>query len=104
LKIRFSTFQTINRSATLNAPTNATDEFWQAAKMLFDKWPFQPMRLIGMTAERLSRGRSQMGLFADPERERRQKLDAVADQINERFGKRAIRRGGGLGKDRKNPT
>jgi DNA polymerase-4 len=97
IKIRFGGFQTINRSATLRTPTDSTDELWQAADALFDKWPFQPVRLIGMTAERLCGGEAQMALFADPERERRRKLDSVADQINERFGKRAIRRGGGGG-------
>jgi len=97
VKIRFGNFQTINRSTTLGAPTDATDELWQAARALFDKWAFQPVRLIGVTAERLSGGGEQMGLFADPERERKRKLDSVADLINERFGKRSIRRGGGLG-------
>jgi hypothetical protein len=32
----------------------------------------------------------------DPARAKRRQLDAVADQINERFGQRAIRRGGAL--------
>ncbi|MEI8196525.1 MAG: DNA polymerase IV [Phycisphaerae bacterium] len=96
VKIRFGSFQTINRSTTLPAPTDATNELWQAARQLFDNWAFQPVRLIGMTAERLSGGANQMSLFPDPEHERQRKLDLVADQINERFGKRAIRRGGGL--------
>jgi len=52
------------------------------------------VRLIGMAAERLSLGEGQMNLFADPQRQRQQKLDAVADQINKKFGKRAIRRHG----------
>jgi len=101
VKIRFGTFQTINRSMTLSEPSDATDELWQAAKTLFDKWPFQPVRLIGMTAERLSEETqtpmTQLDLFADPQRQRRRDLDAIADQINERFGKRAIRRGGASG-------
>ena len=60
----------------------------------FDHWPFQPVRLIGFTAERLTRGPGQMDLFVDREHERQKKLDAVSDQINRRFGKRSIRRGG----------
>jgi len=56
---------------------------------LFDKWAFQPVRLIGMTAERLGEG-GQLELFTDPQKE----LDAVADRINEKFEGRAIRRGG----------
>ena len=94
LKIRFGNFQTIGRSATLPRPTDATAELWAAARDLFDCWPFQPVRLIGVTAERLSRGEGQMDLFADPQHDRRRQLDAAADRINRRFGQRAIRRAG----------
>ena len=58
-----------------------------------DAWTFQPVRLIGVSAERLSNGDEQMSLFSDPERERQRKLDAVADEINQKFQKRTIRRG-----------
>lgn len=94
VKIRFGKFETISRSTTLDGPTDTTDELWDAARSLFDKWPFQPVRLIGMTAERLSNGEGQMALFSDPARERQKKLDSVADVINAKFGKTAIRRGG----------
>ena len=94
LKIRFGKFQTISRSTTLPAATDATGELWEAARGLFEQWSFQPVRLIGVTAERLTRGRGQMDLFADPEHDRRRRLDAAADRINQRFGKRAIRRAG----------
>ncbi len=94
LKIRFGQFKTISRSMTLGVSTAATNELWQAARRLFDNWSFQPVRLIGVTAERLTRLEGESGLFADPQRERQKKLDKVADQINEKFGKRAIRRGG----------
>jgi DNA polymerase IV len=94
LKIRFGSFQTINRSTTLPRATDATADLWEAARDLFDRWPFQPVRLIGVTAERLERGEGQLELFADPRHERRRKLDDAADQINQRFGKRAIRRAG----------
>lgn len=94
LKIRYGDFQTISRSATLRDATDVTDELWQAARSVFDKWPFQPVRLIGMTAERLSQGEGQLGLFIDPVKERQRKLDGVADRITQKFGHRAIRRGG----------
>jgi len=94
LKIRFGKFETISRSVTLPEATDTTEQLWQAARSVFDKWPFQPVRLIGMTAERLGRGEDQLGLFADPQKERLRRLDAMTDRINDRFGKRAIRRGG----------
>ena len=96
LKIRFGNFQTINRSLTLDEPTDVTEELWQAARGLFDKWQFQPVRLIGITAERLVEDEAPQGLFPDPERDQQKKLDTVADQINARFGTRAIRRGGAV--------
>jgi DNA polymerase-4 len=94
LKIRFGDFQTIGRSTTFPRPTDATAELWDAARAVFEQWQFQPVRLIGVTAERLSGGPGQLDLFADPERERQRKLDAVSDRINQRFGKRSIHRGG----------
>ncbi|HEX4794735.1 MAG TPA: DNA polymerase IV [Humisphaera sp.] len=93
VKIRFGNFETITRSATLKEPTDCTADLWTAARELFDAWTFQPVRLIGLTAERLSQGGDQMGLFADPARDRQRKLDAVADRINARYGKRSVRRG-----------
>jgi DNA polymerase-4 len=90
LKIRFGDFETISRSATLKLATNITGELWQAAKGLFEAWPFQPVRLIGVTAEKLTAGEEQAELFVDVGREKQRKLDAVADQINAKFGKRRI--------------
>jgi DNA polymerase-4 len=94
VKIRFAKFETINRSSTLDNPTNSTEELWEAARGLFNKWSFQPVRLIGMTAERLTKGQGQLGLFTDPQKERQRKLDVVADRINDKFGRSVIRRGG----------
>jgi DNA polymerase IV len=97
LKIRFGDFQTITRSTTLAEATNTTVELEKAATTIFDKWAgktFQPVRLIGVTAAQFSTGEAQMGLFADPDREKQQRIDAVADAISRRFGKAAIKRGG----------
>jgi DNA polymerase-4 len=96
LKIRYGDFETITRSMTLPNLTDATAELWAAARGLFDKWAFRPVRLIGMGAERLGRGDEPALLFVDPQRERQKKLDAVADRINEKFGNRTIRRGAGM--------
>ena len=94
LKIRFGNFETISRSTTLKQATNITGELWQTTKGLFEAWPFQPVRLIGVTAEKLTADEEQAELFVDAEREKQRKLDAVADLINAKFGKRGIGRGG----------
>lgn len=94
LKIRFGDFQTITRSTSLDKASNVTDELWRAAATVFEQWPFQPVRLIGVAANRLSTGATQGELFTDPEHDRQSKLDQVADVINEKFGKATIKRAG----------
>jgi len=94
LKIRYGDFTTISRSCTFDRPTCSTDELWQAARGLFDKWPFQPVRLIGITAERLTMTEGQIPLFPGESSTRHKNLDSVVDRINDKFGRRTIRRGG----------
>jgi len=96
VKIRFGDFQTITRSTTLDRPTDSTDELFHAARGLFDRWAdaaFAPVRLIGLLASRFDRP-AQAELFPAPAEDRRHRIDAVADRIAERFGKRAVRRAG----------
>lgn len=96
LKIRFGDFRTISRSATLASASDLTRDFWRAARELFDTWAreFQPVRLIGITAERLQTGGGQLPLFPEPGRVKQQQLDEITDRINARFGKGFVRRGG----------
>ncbi len=99
LKIRFGDFQTITRSSRFPDATHTTVELERVATALFDQWAgksFQPVRLIGVTTAQFSDGKRQAGLFADPDREKQQRLDTVADAISQRFGKDAIKRGGSL--------
>jgi len=99
LKIRYGEFETISRSTTVETATNSTNELWSSASSLFDKWcaqSFRPVRLIGMSASQLATSPGQMSLFADPQMERQKKVDSVADQINKKFGSKAIRRAEGL--------
>jgi DNA polymerase IV len=99
LKVRFADFQTVTRSLTLPEPTNITQELLHAgAALLATKLPQHhlPVRLLGFGVKGFDdTGRSQRQLFDEPDRERHRQLDRVADQISEKFGKLAIRRGGG---------
>jgi DNA polymerase-4 len=97
LKIRFGDFQTVSRSKTLAGATDVTAELWGAARELWRAWVkagFRPVRLIGMTAEGLGGEEAQMELFANPEKEKAGKVDQALDEINRRFGKRIVHRGG----------
>ncbi len=95
VKIRFGDFETITRQSTFDEPTDLTDDLWRAARALFDQWAtaaFVPVRLIGVTAQKLGKG-EQMGLFPDPQREKRRQLDRTMDAIAARFGQTGVHRG-----------
>jgi DNA polymerase-4 len=98
LKVRFADFTTISRSLTLPQPTHLTQELLDAAiELLANRLPPRhlPVRLLGFGASKLDNsGSSQQQLIFDqPDRERQRELDRVADQITDRFGNLAIRRG-----------
>ena len=97
VKIRFGDFQTVTRSATLEAPTDVTETIYRNAKDLFRGWAgrgFRSVRLVGVSVSGLSRGGEQAALFPDAHREKQKHLDAALDRIADRFGKRTVRRGG----------
>jgi len=95
VKIRYGDFQTVTRAKKLDGPADTTQPIWHAARELFDTWAqeFKPVRLIGVTATRLTQGEPQLELFADPGAEKQRRLDGALDRINARFGKSAIARG-----------
>ena len=98
VKIRFGDFETVTRSHTLPSPTDTTETIWHAAKDVFDKWAkrYRPVRLIGVGVSQFG-GEEQLSLFGQEESEQNRKMDQLTDQIRDRFGKHAIRRGGTLG-------
>ena len=97
VKIRYGDFETVTRAKKLDAPADTTQPLWHAARDLFDTWArsFRPVRLIGVTATRLTAGEPQLELFADAASEKQRRVDQTIDQITARFGRAAIRRGRG---------
>jgi DNA polymerase-4 len=97
LKVRFTDFSTITRSHSLPEPTDMTDELRRAAdELLCERLPPRhlPVRLIGVGVSGLNAsGQVQGMLFDVATRQRQGKLDVVRDQINEKFGTSALRRG-----------
>ncbi len=104
LKVRSPDFVTLTRRKTLPAMTDSTDELWQAVAELYETWRRQrptPVRLIGVGVSGFAeeQGR-QLPLFGREEDARRKRLDRTMDEIQDRFGKGAIKRGGGTRDER----
>lgn len=100
LKVRFADFSTITRAQTLPAPTAITQELWQAAEaLLCHRLPkgHPPVRLLGVGVSGFdASGLTQRLLFDQQQRQKQGELDAVTDDIRDRFGSSALRRGSSL--------
>ena len=97
LKVRFSDFKTVTRSLTVSAPTNTTQDIWNAVAELLGRLPpgHLPVRLIGVGVSDFEAGGHQQQLAFDAQESTRQhQLDNVLDQIKDRFGSSAVSRGG----------
>lgn len=96
LKLRYGDFTTLSRSQTLPTAVNTTAALWQAATELLDAWAkkdFRPLRLLGVTASNLGAGSGQLSLFDQALADKQEQLDKTLDDIVNRFGKKAVRRG-----------
>ncbi len=97
LKLRYSNFETLTRSATLAEPTHSTDQLVAAVTQVFQRSQLnvaRGIRLVGMGVSQLTVGRPvQLTLFDQPEREKSSRMDQAADLIRDKFGKHALLRG-----------
>lgn len=95
IKIRLHDFKTLTRQCTLTIPTAESRVIAERARSLFDAWvgtQQRPrIRLLGVSSSDFSR-ESQSDLFAEPERQQNEKLDATLDAIREKFGGAAVAR------------
>jgi DNA polymerase-4 len=94
LKLRWPDFTTLTRQVTLSGTTNQGTEIAETALGLLRKVrkSGQPVRLIGVGVSGLGEPMRQLELWgADSEKER--KLQAVVDELREKFGDNAIKRG-----------
>jgi DNA polymerase-4 len=95
IKVRFSDFRTITRSISLSEPSSSTEELETAVKKLLSRVDIDSgVRLVGMGVSNLtSSAVQQQMLFDNEERSRNDRLDEMKDQLKDRFGQDAIRRG-----------
>ena len=97
MKLRYADFTTLSRSTTLAEPTDVGQRIGETAIALFDDLDLaQPVRLIGVRAERLKpSGAGALALWDDDAEWRR--VDAALDDARERFGGGAVTRASVLG-------
>jgi DNA polymerase-4 len=95
LKIRWSDFTTLTRQTTLPTPTDVDNEIIKTALDLMKKVrsPGKAVRLIGVGVSGLGEPLRQLDLF-DAGSEKERKLQATIDALQERFGEKAITKGG----------
>jgi DNA polymerase-4 len=91
LKFRYSDFTTLTRQHSLDAVTNADQTIAAAAITLFrNNWNGGKIRLLGVGLSNLQEA-PQLELFGS--QAKGAKLDFVLDEIRDRFGPQAARRG-----------
>ena len=92
IKIRFADFTTVTRSQSLSEPTDVGQRIGETAISLFDQLDrHDPVRLVGVRAERLQpSGTAAATLWDDDEAHRR--LEEVLDDARTRFGSATVTR------------
>jgi DNA polymerase-4 len=102
MKVRYNDFSTYTRAVTLDKLTQSTRLISNTAKALLDSCMTKntkPVRLIGVGVSGLAGLHEsipeQHDLFSRENHEKDNDIDQITDQINQRFGKRSIRRGSG---------
>jgi len=94
LKIRWPDFTTLTRQTTLSRPTDDDSEIEKTALDLMKavRKPSQAVRLIGVGVSGLGEPIRQLGLW-DVDSEKDRKLQEIVDELQEKYGKRVIKRG-----------
>lgn len=92
LKLRYRNFETLTRSATLPHPSRSAPVLHTAAVQLLTRVGERPqsVRLIGVRAERLSRGEGGVQLSFDGAESRWTDAEAAVDTVARRFPEAAV--------------
>ncbi|UJP11150.1 DNA polymerase IV [Microbacterium sp. KUDC0406] len=99
IKVRFSDFSTITRAQSLPEPTDVGQRIGDTATALFDGLERRdPIRLLGVRAEKLQSAGSAGFALWDDDAERR-RLEGALDDARARFGSAMITRARHVGRD-----
>lgn len=94
VKLRWSDFTTLTRQITLPSPTDQDEEIASIALQLMQRVrpKGQAVRLIGVGVSGLGAPIRQLGLW-DADAEKQRKLQEAVDELREKYGEKAIKRG-----------
>ena len=100
VQIKTNDFKTFSHQGKLQEYSNSTKYVYQEAKKLLrDLKVTQPVRLIGIRVDDLSKGENmQMSLFAPQttDTQKQEKLDKTVDSIKSKYGYEVIKRAGDM--------
>ena len=100
VQIKTNDFKTFSHQRKLQEYTNSTKYVYQEAKKLLrDLKVTQPVRLIGIRVDDLSKGENmQMSLFTPQttDTQKQEKLDKTVDSIKSKYGYEVIKRAGDM--------
>jgi len=93
LKIRLASFRTLQRSISIEEGTNLQEDIDRLARSLLSHLVLpEGIRLIGVTASNLGPEMSMASLFSE-ENDKRSKAAKAMDEIQAKFGKKALQKG-----------
>ena len=95
VKVRLAGFQTYTRARAFSQRTNFSDTIYTAARELFDEFysSWMRVRLVGVRVSHFDDAYVQESLFPDPEAAKKEQVYRAIDNIKDKFGENAIRRG-----------
>ena len=98
IKVRWSNFETVTRQTSLPSPTDLDDVIFETAFALFEQvWTQgRPVRLIGVGVSGVEDKPQQLGLWVDPDLEKKKHLQTTLDKLKDKFGEGTIKRGNTL--------
>lgn len=94
VKLKYADFVLRSRQQQLETPLADTASIAEVARALLSQFPRRRVgvRLIGVAAVGLCEEPQQLGLFADPTHQRRERLEHLSLNLEQRFGASAITR------------
>ncbi len=102
LKIRFKNFTTLNKSTTLENPTNIDEIIFKEIIKLLEKINIRKggVRLLGVKLSKLTSNHAmkQLSLLGEKE-DKLEQLTQSLDKIREKYGKKAVNRASLLSKE-----